>query len=65
MGVRYYRFRQMCGHYLANRGHLSEKFMKEFSKLIHMAGYLAEVDREACRIYEEYEQMLKAGMMYQ
>lgn len=63
MGIRYERFEQMCDMYLDHPRGVSKEFMKEFSSLIRMAGYLADVDREAGKIYDEYCVLQECGLI--
>lgn len=64
MAVKYAYFKQMLNYYFEKGGHgLSEEFVKKFVKLIHMAGYLDEVDPEAHKIVEEYNMLCDLGAM--
>lgn len=62
MAVKYAYFERMLNHYFKMDGRgLSKKFLKEFSKLIRMAGYLDDVNPEAHKIVEEYEVLRACG----
>ncbi len=64
MAVKYAYFSQMLDVYFAKKGAgLSKAFVRQFSKLIRMAGYLADVNSDAHKIIEEYEMLRLSGMV--
>lgn len=61
--VKYARFRELLCRYFESDGYLPKNLKVEFTKMVRMAGYLADVDPESYKISSEYECFLEAGMV--
>ena len=59
MAVKYNYFMELLKAYFDNR--MDDVLLKKFSKLIRMAGYLADVDSEAGRIMDVYKELRISG----